>query len=113
MALDLKPMRWDWSPVVTGDTYPATNITADITDTTLSRVRVKIKPAGEATAAITLDSNATGITINNAATWDFTIAAITAPEAGVYAYDLETTDSAGSVRTRFFGTWPILSEITN
>ena len=114
MALDLKPLRWDWPEVVTGDTYPATNITESDHESDLARVRISIVASGETTPALTLDSDATGITINDASAWDFTIDAINPVtlDASVYSYDLETTDSAGTIRTEFSGTWTILSEIT-
>lgn len=114
MALDLKPLRWDWPEVVTGDTFPAINITESDHESDLERVRIKFVLSGATSPSLTLDSDATGITINDAAAWDFTIDAINPVtlEAGVYSYDLETTDAAGTIRTEFAGTWPILSEIT-
>lgn len=114
MALDLKPLRWDWPEVVTGDTFPAIHITEADHESDLSRVRISIVLSGATDAALTLDSNSTGITINDAAAWDFTIDQISPVTlaAGVYSYDLETTDAAGTIRTEFSGTWNILSEIT-
>lgn len=114
MALDLKPLRWDWAAVVAGDTYPATNITESEHDSNLERVRIKITLSGATSPSLSLDSDTTGITINDAATWDFTIGAIQTSSlaAGVYSYDLETTDAAGTIRTEFAGTWPIISQVT-
>ena len=118
MALDLTPLRWDWAGITAGDTYPASNITETEADTTLARVRVKIKLAG--VVALTLDSNASGITLNStsAGGWDFTIDAISAATtaglaAGYYDYDLETTGSNGVVRTEFTGNWEIFPQITD
>lgn len=117
MALDLTPLKWDWAPITQGDTFPATLITETSADTDLSRVRVKIKAAGSTSAALFLDSQTTGVTIGNATAgaWSFTIGAISTSSlaAGVYSYDLETTDSAGTVRTEFSGTWEILTQITD
>lgn len=120
MALDLKPLRWDWPAVTTGDTYPACQITDTAADTDLSRVRIKIKAQGGTTAALSLDSSTTGVTITTATAgaWDFTIGPITAAQTatldpGLYLYDIETTDSAGTVRTEFSGIWEILSETTD
>jgi hypothetical protein len=114
MAIDLKPLRWDWAPVVTGDTYPATDIVESSYDSNLSRVRIKITLSGETTPSLTLDSDTSGITINDAAARDFTIDEINPVTlaAGIYAYDLEMTYANGTVRTEFAGTWEILSEIT-
>jgi len=114
MALDLKPLKWDWSPVTAGDTYPACNITESDHDEDLARVRIKLRVSGSADTALTLDSATAGITINDAAAWDFTISAIdtSALAAGHYSYQLETTTAAGTVRTEFAGTWQILTDVT-
>ena len=118
MALNLAPLVWDWEGITAGDTYPACNITETEADTTLARVRVKIKLDG--TLKLTLDSDSTGVTLNStgAGGWDFTIDAIPAATtatlaAGYYDYDLETTDTNGTVRTEFSGCWPILGQITD
>lgn len=116
MALDLKPLRWDWPAVTTGDTFPAIRITEFESEESLERVRVSITRSGESSPSLTLDSETSGVTIETASAgaWDFTIDAINpvALTAGNYAYDIETTDGAGTIRTEFSGTWPILSEIT-
>ena len=103
-----------------GDTYPAANFTETEADSDLSRVRVEVKAAGSTTAALTLDSDATGVTINTATAgaWDFTVDEISAATtagltAGWYSYDLETTDAAGVVSTEFKGSWRILPEVTD
>jgi len=118
MSLNLKPLRWDWASATVGDTYPACVITETEADTTLSRVRIKIKDA-DGVLKLTLDSNTTGITINNAAAgaWNFTIGEISATDtatltAGFHDYDLEIT-AGGKVRTEFSGTWELLPQITN
>lgn len=119
MALDLRPLRWDWAAVKQGDTYPACTITETESDSALTRVRIKVKDSSGATA-LTLDSNTSGITINTATggEWDFTIGAISAATtatltAGYYDYDLETTCANGVVRTEFEGSWEILAQITD
>ena len=113
--LDLKPARWDWPAVTAGDTYPAANITISGADSTLARVRIKFKASGSATAALTLDSATSGITITSAANWAFTIDAIPAVNlaAGVYSYDMETIAANGTVATELQGVWPILAQITD
>lgn len=118
MSLNLKPLRWDWAAVTVGDTYPACVITETEADTTLSRVRIKIKDA-DGTLKLTLDSNTSGVTINTATAgaWNFTIAEISASDtgnltAGFHDYDLEIT-SGGKVRTEFAGSWELLPQITN
>jgi hypothetical protein len=115
--IDLTPLQWDWPAVTRGDTYPACQITETLADTALERVRIKIKLSGSDSASLTLDSDATGITIttSTAGAWDFTINEIstTSLAAGFYVYDLETTDDAGTVRTEFSGSWPILPQTTD
>tara|TARA_R110000868_G_scaffold302692_2_gene563250 strand:+ start:41 stop:388 length:348 start_codon:yes stop_codon:yes gene_type:complete len=114
MALNLKPLIWNWSPIVAGDTYPAANIVESAHTENLDRVRIKLRISGSTTTALTLDSDTTGIVINNAAAWDFTISEIdtTSLATGVYSYQLETTTTGGTIRTEFAGTWPILSDTT-
>lgn len=113
--LDLRPSRFDWPPVTKGDTYPAANITIDGADSTLSRVRIKFKACNSTTTALTLDSSTSGVTINDAASWDFTIDQIdeVTLAAGTYRYDLETISADGTIMTELAGTWEILSEITD
>lgn len=117
--LNLEPLRYDWPSIQRGDTMPAQVFSDSSADTDLSRVRVKICDS-DGTTQVSLDSSASGITINTstAGSWNFTIDAISAATtdalvAGLYAYDLETTDSAGSVRTEFEGTWEIRPQITD
>ena len=117
--MDLTPLKWNWPAVIQGDTYPATQITESASDTDLARVRVKVADVDGVTA-ITLDSDTTGVTITTATAgaWDFQIDAIqsattTSLPAGIYSYDLETTDDAGTVRTEFSGSWQIHPQITD
>lgn len=117
MALDLKPLKWDWACVVKGDTFPSTTITETLADTTLTRVRIKIKAVESSETSLTFDSDSTGVTINSGTpgAWSFTIAAIPTITltAGFYRYDLETTDSANTIRTEFSGTWEIIDQVTD
>lgn len=114
--MDLTPDRWNWTPVTTGDTYPACTVASVDADTELARVRIKFKATGSNTAALELDSDATGITINSTAVnaWSFTIDVIEVDlAAGFYQYDLETIDTAGAVNTIASGQWEILTQITD
>jgi|TARA_R110002111_G_scaffold237935_1_gene299203 hypothetical protein len=117
MALDLEPFRWNWGTITAGDTYPAENWLESNSDNTtaLSRVRIKIKDSAGSTFA-TLDSSSSGITINaaTAGAWDWTVNALTAPtSAGIYNYDMETTDSVGVISTESTGQWEILTQETD
>lgn len=109
--LNLKPMRWKWDSVTTGDTYPAIRIQETSSDTAISAISLVVKDSDN-TEALTL-SNGSGITITTATAgaWDFTIDAISPVtlSAGVYYYELQITDDAGTIRTEFEGTWQILS----
>jgi len=51
------------------------------------------------------------ITIDNAATWLFTVEpTVVDITAGKYRWDFETTDADGAVRTLYSGTWTITKE---
>ena len=113
MALNLQPLVWEWESITTGDTFPATNITEADHTSNLSRVRLAFFLDDAEASSLDLDSDDTGVTINDAATWDFTIDVISVSLApGLYHYDLETTDAAGIVSTEFVGTWQILTGYT-
>jgi len=114
--LDLRPIRYDLPTMVTGDTLPAINFLMEGTEADLTRARVTVKPAGEATESLVLDSDTSGMTITDATSggWDFDLDQIVnlTLAAGEYAYDLETTDSDGVVRTWLQGQWQILKGFT-
>lgn len=119
MSLDLEPLAYNLPTIVRGDTMPAIVFADTSADTDLSRVRMKVCDSS-GSIALTLDSATSGITINasTAGAWNFTVGPITAAQtealtAGLFAYDLETTDTAGSVRTEFNGTWRIKAQITD
>jgi len=117
MPVNLEPYPWNFATITAGDTFPSARWVESASDnlTSLSRVRIKIKDSAGVTFA-TLDSNATGITINvaTAGSWEWTIASLIAPtEAGIYRVDMETTDSAGVISTLSSGQWEILEQITD
>ena len=117
MALELKPYRLDWKSITAEDTYPAENWLESASDnlTTLTRVRIKIKDSA-GVLFTTLDTDTSGITINvaTAGAWDWTVGALTAPSvAGIYALDMEWTDSTGVVFTETSGQWEILAQVTD
>ena len=119
MSVDLLPKKYDLPSIVQGDTYPAVNFSATGTTSALTRVRVKFKDSA-GTLGLTLDSDSTGMTINDATAgaWDYDIDAISAATtagltADVYEYGIETTDAAGTVATHFQGTWEICEQFTD
>lgn len=119
MSLDLSPFRDDWPSIVRGDTFPAIVYAETSADVDLSRVRVKICDS-DGVVQVTLDSATSGVTINTstAGAWNFTVGPIAAATtenltSGDYAYDIETTDASGGVRTEVNGIWPIKAQITD
>jgi len=105
-ALKLTPYVWNLPAITAGDSYPGTLIagTDEPDGVTLVRVRMQMRNAS-GVIALDFDSDETGITINDAATWEFVIESFTAPTtAGLYKYDIETTDSTGDVATIIKGT---------
>ena len=118
MALNLKPLVWHWDTVVKGDTYPAATITESSSDSALERIKIEIKSNGNTTSSLVLDSDATGITLNNtdAGAWNFTIDAISAETTDTldeqyYAYQLKSYSANGVVRTEFVGNWEVTPNI--
>ena len=118
MSCNLKPRGKDLPPVTQGDTYPGINLTATNTEEALTSVAMSVYLAGSSSPALTL-SNGSGITITDATagSWAFTIdemspATTEAMTAGIYFYDLQTVDAAGTKKTRLAGSWHILTQVT-
>ena len=114
MSLKLTPFVLNWPSITAGDTFPGFNIAG--TDTPdgndLMRVRMQVRNA-ENEVVVDYDSDDEGITINDAATWDFNVADIVTPDAaGLYKYDIETTDSLGVVATIINGSWNVYGQTT-
>lgn len=116
MAIDLKPMRWDWAAVTQGDTLPAMNLTETAATFNLTRVLVTIEPKDSDVAVLTLDSDDTGVTINTATAgaWDYTIDSITAAQTeeltpGFYTVNVKVF-GATVEHTDFKGEWEILAK---
>lgn len=117
MSADCGYQRWDWTPLVKGATKRAISVTSTDADVDLARVVVLIEAYGSDTASITLDSNATGVTINSgtAGAWDFDIGPISAATTGaltpgLYTINMTMTDSSGNVLEPVKGTWRILAK---
>ena len=60
-------------------------------------------------ASVLALTDGSGITINDAATWDITVDAITplTVAAGVYSYTLQISDAGGIIRDWLAGSWEI------
>jgi len=111
--------RMDWPSIKQGDTLRAIQFNAANTTSDLSRVRCKVKN-DEGVTIVSLDSNVSGVTINNSAagSWQYTIESIPASAteliaSGLHNYDIEITDSDGVVETHFEGCWEIRPQITD
>ena len=118
MSFNLKPLLWHWENVVKGDTYPAAVITESSSDTSLIRIKIEIKSNGNTTSSLILDSDTTGVTLNNTTpgSWSFTIDSISASTTDTlneqyYAYQLKSYDSNGVVRTESVGNWEVTPQI--
>jgi hypothetical protein len=69
--------------------------------------------ADSAAASKALTSVGGDITINDAATWEFTVEPFAMDlDAGNYVYDVETTDAAGTVRTYLSGSVVVARDVT-
>ena len=69
--------------------------------------------ADSASASKALTSGGGDITIDNAATWEFTVEPFAMDlAAGPYVYDVETTDAAGTVRTYLSGSLTVVQDVT-
>lgn len=112
--LKLTPFVWDLPAITAGDSYPGILIegTDEPDGIDLVRVQMQMRNASGA-IVLDLDSDDTGITIVDVETWEFRIEAFTAPTvAGVYKYDIQTTDSAGDIATIVRGTLTIEEQQT-
>ena len=116
---DNKPALFNWPAVTQGDSFRALQFNASGTTAALARVRCKIKNA-DGDTLLTLDSDATGATIDTATAgaWQYTLGPITAAQTttlgtGFLSYDIETIDDDDIVETHFKGTWEILPQVTD
>lgn len=112
MSLQLKPYRWNWATIATGNTYPASQIVESNSDYdgALERVLVTIKDS-DGNIFTQLDSETGGVVINDdtASQWDFTIGAIAAPLiAGIYTVETDCFDSNSVEATLTRGNWEII-----
>ena len=112
------PQNYELPAVVTGDTFPAWRVTSIkingvAPSTALDSVRMDFRttPAA-AVASLSLNSTSNGITINNNATWDFTIDEFQLSlDPGTYYWDIETTTGT-TVRTYLAGSFKVATGTT-
>lgn len=125
----MKPAELDLGTIVQGDTWqgftvPEVKKCGQNMDSPLAQVRLQFKRAdavavGAApTAALSLDSDAdTEISILDPATWAIQVGPVDYTDmesvgAGVWNWDLETTDVAGVRRTLYKGTITVVADVT-
>lgn len=116
---DYLPAKLDLPSVLRGDTFPKFSITGVTVDgaaptSALAGVQIDFRTSpGASTAALSL-STGSGITIDDAAAWAFSVDAFTVTlDAAVrYYFDIETTDAAGTVRTYAAGSWFVGQDVT-
>lgn len=116
----MRPASQLLSPVVRGDTWNGigtTNIQVNGAAPTFpvasARMHFRSSPAA-ATPTLALTSADGDIVIDNADTWLMHVIPVTPfpLAAGVWYWDLETTDSAGTVKTYVTGTLHVLQDVT-
>jgi hypothetical protein len=101
-----------------GDTWDGMTVALSSTGTTfadsLSAVHMSFWLAGATTAALDLKSADSEVTIDDAAAWEFTVDPVSPMTlaAGQYSWQIQTTDSAGVIKTYLSGTIEITSDQT-
>lgn len=107
------------SPVVTGDTWDGLtdcsfSSTGSAFGSTLSKVRMNFKQADGTTGLQLTTVGSGGIVIDDATAWEFTVSPVVITmAAGVWSFDIETTDSAGIIKTRLGGILTVVSTSTD
>lgn len=111
--------RYDLPDSFAGNTFPGFSVTsikrngANLS-TTLASVKMQVRKDRNSTASVIELESGNGITINSATTWAFTIEPFYAPfVARNYVYDVELTDSSGTVQTYMRGSWRINQPVTS
>jgi hypothetical protein len=114
MNCKLTPFTWNWPAITAGDTMPGILIAGTDTPDGIDLVRVRMQVKDIAgTTVVDFDSDDTGIAITDAAQWEFEIDSFIAPtSAGVYKYDIETTDSNDDIATIVRGSWQVEPQTT-
>jgi len=116
---DYLPDTWNIPAIKTGDTWDGFTISGVTVNSanpanTLSNVAIQFRTApGASTVALELNTTTSGITINNATTWNCTVNSMTVSlDPDTYWWDMQFTDSAGKIKTYLEGKWPIVRDVT-
>jgi hypothetical protein len=111
-----RPAQITLPPIVRGDTWDGISVSLSSSGTafadTLTSVRMIFHDAAGDTDTLTLTSTGGNISITSAANWQFTVNAITPfpLSPGTQYWNIETTDSGGSIKTYMVGTIQILND---
>jgi len=116
---DYLGVQYDLPACFKGDTFPGLTVTGiTVNDaamtSTLASVRMQFRTTANASSASKSLTSAGGdITIDDAAAWGFTVEPFSIDIAArEYVYDIETTDSGGTVRTYLYGTFRVKQDVT-
>lgn len=111
-----RPAQITLPPIVRGDTWDGISVTLSSSGTaladSLTSVRMIFHEAAADTDTLTLTSTGGDISITSTAGWEFTVDPITPfpLDPGTQYWNIETTDSAGSIKTYLVGTIQILND---
>ena len=106
------------TPVVTGDTWDGLtdcsfSSTGSAFGSTLSKVRLDFKSSAGVVGQQLTTVGSGGIVIDDATAWTFTVSPVVITmAAGYWSFDIETTDSAGIIKTRVAGILPVIDTST-
>lgn len=106
------------TPVVTGDTWDGLtdcsfSSTGSAFGSTLSKVRLDFKSSAGVVGQQLTTVGGGGITITDSSAWTFDVdPVIITMAAGVWSFDIETTDSAGVIKTRVGGILTVIDTST-
>ena len=107
-----RPAKVVLTPVVTGDTWDGITVALSSTGTAFAQplaLAEMIFVDLEGAVGLSISSATAAVVINNAATWNVTVAPRTVTLAdGFWHWSFRTTDSAGTIKTRLSGTITVL-----
>lgn len=75
--------------------------------------RMSFRSKNDRSLGQTLTTTNSDITIEDAATWEFTVEpTVLTMDAGSYGWDFEVTDSSGVIRTLYKGSFNLIQDVT-
>lgn len=113
-----RPVHVELSPVVINDTWPGLSncrftSDGDAFSSNLTSIRMHFRDSDN-NVVRQLSSPSSGITIDSAANWQFTVSPITTLtfNADTYFWSIEATASNGTIKTYVTGTLEVLADAT-